>query len=175
MVSAPISLSTNIETAVDLPGLITTIEVTDSIKVIMHVPATTAQMTISEATYVFSAITDIVTKDGETYYCGTNTETTFEVGANNSPCVMCVLFTVILPSSAPSIYLHGDGPTTPFALEGVRTSLASEQTFTTQGDLLYLEYPLQQAGGRCLVAISLPLVERLSYSNCQIADWPFSY
>ena len=127
MVSAPISLSTNIETAVDLPGLITTIEVTDFIKVIMHVPATTAQMTISEATYVFSVITDIVTKDGETYYCGTNTETTFEAGANNSPCVMGALFTVILPSSAPSIYLHGDSLSVSCVLKRITTSFVPER------------------------------------------------
>ena len=93
-------------------------------------------MTISEATYVFSAITDIVTKDSaNTYYCGTNTETTFEAAADNSPCVMGALFTVTLPYSAPAFYVRGDGPTTSFALEGVTTSFASEQTFTTQGDL----------------------------------------
>ena len=56
-----------IETAVDLPGLTTTIEVSESSNVIVDVPATTVQMTIPEATYVFSAITDSVVKSDEKY------------------------------------------------------------------------------------------------------------
>ena len=122
MVSAPISLSTNIETAIDLPGLVTTTELTDSINVIVDVPAITAQMTISETTYVFSAITDVVTESGGTYYCGTNTETTYDVGANEKTCVMGALFTVTLPSSAPALYLCGDDLSASCVLKRITTS-----------------------------------------------------
>ena len=58
-------------------------------------------MTIPEAIYVFNAITDIVTESVGTYYCGTNTETTFGADANNSPCVMGTIFTVTLFSLTP--------------------------------------------------------------------------
>ena len=87
-----------IETAVDIPGFTTTLAVTGSSNVIVDVPATTVQMTIPEATYVFSAITDVVTDNGGTKYCGTFTDATFEDGANNSPCVVGTVFTVTLPS-----------------------------------------------------------------------------
>ena len=99
-----------IETAVYIPGFTTTIVLTGSSDIIVDVPATTTQMTIPEATYVFSAITDIVAtfENGETYYCGTNTETTFEAAADKSPCVMGTTFTVTLPSSAITYHLdHG--------------------------------------------------------------------
>ena len=85
-------------------------------------------MTISEATYVFSAITDIVTKDSaNTYYCGTNTETTFEAAADNSPCVMGALFTVTLPSSAPALYLCGDDLSASCVLKRITTSFVPER------------------------------------------------
>ena len=120
-----------VETAVDIPGFTTTLAVTGSSNVIVHIPATTAQMTIPEATYVFSAITDVVSKGSDnTYYCGTNTDATFEDGANNSPCVVGTVFTVTLPSDASALYLHAPGLTTTFALEGITTTFVPEQTIT---------------------------------------------
>ena len=124
-----------IETAVDIPGFTTTLAVTGSSNVIVDVPATTVQMTIPEATYVFSAITDVVSKGSDnTYYCGTNTDATFEDGANNSPCVMGAIFTVTLPSDASALYLHAPGLTTSFALEGITTTFVPEQTITIVKD-----------------------------------------
>ena len=121
-----------IPTAVDIPGFTTTLVLTGSSDIIVDVPATTTQMTIPEATYVFSAITDIVATfdNGNTYYCGTNTETTYDAGADQSPCVMGALFTVTLPSSVPALYLHGDGLVTSFALQGITTTFIPEQTIT---------------------------------------------
>ena len=122
-----------IETAVDLPGLTTTIEVSESSNVIVNVPATTAQMTIPEATYVFSAVTDSVVKSGEgTYYCGTFTDQTVNGAADGntgSPCVVGTIFTVTLPTSANNLYLHAPGLTTSFALQGITTTFVPEQTF----------------------------------------------
>ena len=118
-----------IETAVNLPGLTTTIVVSSASNVIVDVPATTTQMTIPEATYVFSAITDVVvTGDGETKYCGTYTDQTLAEGETGSPCVMGAVFTVTLPSSANNLYLNAPGLTTSFALEGVTTTFVPEQT-----------------------------------------------
>ena len=119
-----------IPTAVDIPGFTTTLVLTGSSDIIVDVPATTTQMIIPEATYVFNAITDVVTENGGTYYCGTNTETTYEAGANNSPCVMGTIFTVTLPSDVSALYLHGDGLTTSFALQGITTTFIPEQTIT---------------------------------------------
>ena len=125
-----------IETAVDIPGFTTTIVLTGSSDIIVDVPATTTQMTIPEATYVFSAITaSVATFDnGNTYYCGTYTETTFDAGADNSPCVMGTIFTVTLPSDVSALYLHGEGLTTSFALQGITTTFVPEQTITTIRD-----------------------------------------
>ena len=121
-----------IETAVDLPGLTTTIEVSESSNVIVDVPATTVQMTIPEATYVFSAITDSVVKSDEKYYCGTFTDQTVKDAADGNtgkPCVVGTIFTVTLPTSANNLYLHAPGLTTSFALQGITTTFVPEQTF----------------------------------------------
>ena len=119
-----------IETAVDIPGFTTTVAVTGSSNVIVDVPATTAQMTIPEATYVFSAITATVSKDsGNIYYCGTNTEKTLQAADGNT-CVMGTIFTVTLPSDASALYLHAPGLTTSFALEGITTTFVPQQTIT---------------------------------------------
>ena len=125
-----------IETAVDIPGFTTTIVLTGSIDIIVDVPATTTQMIIPEATYVFSAITDsVVTGDGDTKYCGTFTDQTIDNAANTgSPCVMGALFTVTLPSDVSALYLHGEGLTTSFALQGVTTTFLPEQTITVVKD-----------------------------------------
>ena len=115
-----------IETAVDIPGFTTTLTVTGSSNVIVNLPATTAQMTIPEATYVFSAVTDsVVTGEGATKYCGTFTDQTVD-GDQNSPCVMGALFTVTLPSDASALYLHATGLTTSFALQGITTTFIPE-------------------------------------------------
>ena len=127
-----------IETAVDIPGFTTTIVLTGSSDIIVDVPATTTQMTIPEATYVFSAITDIVTQgEGGTYYCGTNTETTYEAGADQKTCVMGTIFTVTLPSDVSALYLHGEGLTTSFALQGITTTFVPEQVITIIKDGLH--------------------------------------
>ena len=121
-----------IETAVDIPGFTTTLAVTGSSNVIVDVPATTVQMTISSVEYVFSAITDSVSKVGEnTYYCGTFTDQTVkDANAENKPCVVGTIFTVTLPSDASALYLHAPGLTTSFALEGITTTFVPEQTVT---------------------------------------------
>ena len=84
-----------IETAVDIPGITTTLTVTGSTNVIVGVPETVTQMTIPSVEYVFNAITDTVTENGATKYCG---DQTLDGGANTgSPCVMGTAFTVTLP------------------------------------------------------------------------------
>ena len=118
-----------IETAVDIPGFTTTLTVTGSSNIIVHIPATTAQMTIPEATYVFSAITDVVTQNGDNYYCGTFTDQrTYAAEASTKACIVGTTFTVTLPSDASALYLHGEGLTTSFALQGITTNFVPEKT-----------------------------------------------
>ena len=120
-----------VETAVNIPGFTTTLAVTGSSNVIVHIPATTAQMTIPEATYVFSAITDVVTQNGEKYYCGTFTDQrTYGDAANTKACIVGTTFTVTLPSAASALYLHGEGLTTSFALPGITTTFVPEQNIS---------------------------------------------
>ena len=116
-----------VESAIVLPGLTTTIELTDSTNVIVDVPDTTTQMTIPEVTYVFSAITDAVTEDNGTKYCGTFTDQTLDAGDTGSPCVMGALFTVTLPSDVSALYLHDKGLTASFALQSITTSFVPKR------------------------------------------------
>ena len=76
----------------------------------------------------FLTIDSVVTGSDQKYYCGTNTETTFEADADKKTCVVGAVFTVTLPYSAPAFYLHADGITTSFALDGITTTFVPEQT-----------------------------------------------
>ena len=118
-------------TAVDIPGLTTTLTISEETNVIVDLPAVTTQMTVPEATFVFSAITDIVTENGGTYYCGTFTDQrTYAAGADGKACVVGTTFIVTLPSNIPDsvLYLNAPGITTGFTLPGVTTTFIPEQT-----------------------------------------------
>ena len=121
-----------IETAVDIPGFTTTLTVTGSTNVIVNIPATTAQMTIPSVEHVFSVITASASKVGDTYYCGTFTDQTLAASDSDKPCVVGTIFTVTLPSDASALYLHGDGLTTSFALQGITTTSVPDQTITVR-------------------------------------------
>ena len=120
-----------IETAVDIPGITTTLTVTGSTNVIVGVPETVTQMTIPSVEYVFSAITDTITEDGGSKYCG---DQTLAAGDTGSACVMGTIFTVTLPSDASPLYLHLGGLTTSFAISGITTTFFPEQTITILKD-----------------------------------------
>ena len=115
-----------IETAVDIPGITTTLTVTGSTNVIVGVPETVTQMTIPSVEYVFTAITDTITEDNGTKYCGTFTDQTLD-GETGSACVMGAAFTVTLPSDASPLYLHLGGLTPSFAISGITTTIVPEQ------------------------------------------------
>ena len=113
-----------IETAVDIPGITTTLTVTGSTNVIVGVPETVTQMTIPSVEYVFTAITDTITEDGGTKFCG---DQTLAAGDAGSTCVMGTIFTVTLPSDVSPLYLHLGGLTTSFAISGITTTIVPEQ------------------------------------------------
>ena len=117
-----------VETYVNLPGLTTTIRVSEATNVIVDPPAVTTSLEPSAETYAFTAVTDVQTVSGKSYYCGTFMEQTLIGGASGSPCVMGTTFTIILPTLAGDSYLHADGITTTIALPGITTTFFSEQT-----------------------------------------------
>ena len=119
-----------VETFVNLPGLTTTIGVSEATNVIVDLPGVTTSLELSAETYAFTAVTDVQTVSGGNYYCGTFTEQTLVSGKSGSPCVMGTTFTVTLPASAGDLYLHADGITTAFSLPGITTTFVPEQTIT---------------------------------------------
>ena len=119
-----------IETAVDLPGLVTTIEVSDSTVVLVELPEATTTLEFTAETYTFTmeayTISTGDTNIGQTQassYCGTQVMNS----ATDSACVMDITTTITLPTGADAsnLYLHAAGLTTAFTLPGVTTTFKS--------------------------------------------------
>ena len=123
-----------VETAVNLPGLTTTIGVSEATNVIVNLPAITSSLVLSAETYAFTAITDTQNESNGAKYCGTFTDQSVNGGGAGKPCVMGTTFTVTLPASADNFYLHADGITTTIALQGITTTFVPEQTITIVKD-----------------------------------------
>ena len=118
-----------VETAVDLPGLTTTIEATDSTNVILDLPEVTTTLEFTEEVYTFSMEAYVIStgdtasgQDSQSSYCGTQTT----AGASGSACVMSIITTVTLPTGAEAtnLYLVATGMTTEFTLPGITTTLS---------------------------------------------------
>ena len=122
-----------IETAVDLPGLTTLIETSESTSVTFQLLATTTTLEIGAETFGFTVRPDTIYGYGNVRFCGTkNAQTlTNRWGAVlGGPCIVGTTFTVTLPSSAGDLYLHADGFTTALTLPGITTTFVPEQTIT---------------------------------------------
>ena len=64
-----------VETFVNLPGLTTTIGVSEATNVIVDLPAVTTSLELSAENYAFTPVTDTQSAGGKgTYYCGTFTK-----------------------------------------------------------------------------------------------------
>ena len=123
-----------IETAVDLPGLTTTIVATDSTVVLVDLPETTTTVEVTAETYSLTVMAYKISKgntgngqNAESSYCGTQV---LEAGDENTPCVMSLTTTITLPSEAATsnLYLYAPGLTTSFMLPGITTTFIPEQT-----------------------------------------------
>ena len=100
-----------IETAVDLPGLTTTLTVTDSTNVIVTLPEVTTELEFTAESYVFSVTIDTIDADTSSL-CGT-----FDLGENGTggdTCLPSISTVITLPTAAGDLYLHADGLTTSF-------------------------------------------------------------
>ena len=106
-----------VETAINLPGLTTTLTVSSASNVIVNLPEVTTTLEFTAETYALTvdaySVTEANTCNGESL-----------AGAvSDSVCVLGLTTTVILPTAAPSIlYLHATGLTTAFTLPGITTS-----------------------------------------------------
>ena len=117
-----------IETAVDLPGLTTTIVATDSTVVLVDLPETTTTVEITAETYSLTVMAYKIStgdtangQDAASSYCGTQP---LAAGDENTPCVMSLTTTITLPSEAATsnLYLYAPGLTTSFVLPGITTT-----------------------------------------------------
>ena len=119
-----------IETAFDLPGLVTTIEVTDSTVVLIELSETTTTLEFAAETYTFTMEAYTISagdtssgQDAGSSYCGTQVMNS----ATESACVMDITTTVTLPTGAEgsNLYLIADGLTTALTLPGITTTFKS--------------------------------------------------
>ena len=76
--------------------------------VIFDLSIVTIAMELSAETYAFTAVTNVQTVSGNSYYCGTFMEQTLIGGASGNPCVMGTTFTITLPASADDLYLQAN-------------------------------------------------------------------
>ena len=108
-----------IETAVDLPGLVTTIEVSDSTNVIIQLPEVTTDVTISEETYVFTWQTyQVGSAETDKSSCGPYSLTA-EAGQTSDYCVPGISTVITLPTSLNPLFLHATALVTAFTLPGI--------------------------------------------------------
>ena len=122
-----------IETAVDLPGFTTTIEVTDSTNVIVQLPEVTTTRKIYPETFEFTVHADIIHGVNGIKFCGTDEAQilTEQWGPGiGNPCIPGTTFAVTLPSQRRDLYLEADGLVTTFILPGITTTFVPEQTIT---------------------------------------------
>ena len=97
-----------VETAVDLPGLTTTLTVRDSTNVIVQLPEVTTELEFTAESYVFSVTIDTI--DSETSsLCGTFTLS--EEGSPGDTCLPSISTVITLPSA---MIAFKSGPTISF-------------------------------------------------------------
>ena len=128
-----------VETYVNLPEIVTTIEVTESTNVIVDLPEVTTTLEIPAETFELTVTPFTITTGDEA--SGQNTGSSYcgplEISAGaaysgdtNTACVPAFTTTITLPSAAPStqLYLYASGLQTAFTLPGITTTFIPEQT-----------------------------------------------
>ena len=111
-----------IETAVDLPGLTTTIEATDSTNVIVQLPEVTTEVAVAEETYAFTWMTyQIGSAETDKSSCGTYSLSN-AAGQTSDLCGPGISNIVTLPTSVNPLFLHATGLVTTLTLSGITTN-----------------------------------------------------
>ena len=121
-----------IETAIDLPGLTTTLTVSDSTNVIVQLPAVSTEVTVTEETFDFTWRTYSMVSDDSSTKCGAYTLTAAAASSDDF-CVPGLTTTIVLPSAAvqSQLFLHAPGLTTEFTLPGITTTFVMQPTRRT--------------------------------------------
>ena len=112
-----------IETAIDLPGLTTTLTVSSASNVIVQLPEVTTELEFTAESYVFSVTADTINAETSSM-CGT-----FNLGEDGNggdTCLPSISTVITLPSAvtASELYLNAPGLTTSFLLPGITTTFS---------------------------------------------------
>ena len=112
-----------IETALDLPGLTTTLTVSSASNVIVQLPEVTTELEFTAESYVFSVTADTINAETSSM-CGT-----FNLGEDGNggdTCLPSISTVITLPSAvtASELYLNAPGLTTSFLLPGITTTFS---------------------------------------------------
>lgn len=127
------------ETAVDLPGIVTTIEVSESTNVIITLPEVTTSMEIAEETYEFTVTAGTAHSIDGGVYCGLAKDEAQKIdGADTaSLCIPYVSTVITLPTGAAPLYLNAPGVNTAFTLPGITTTTSCNGGLPTELFRLY--------------------------------------
>ena len=118
-----------IETAVDLPGLTTTLTVSSASNIIVNLQEVITTLEFTAETYTLTVNAYSVSTSG------TCNGVSLANAAVGSACVLALTATTVLPNATPSIsYLHATGLTTAFTLPGITTTFILEYTITIVED-----------------------------------------
>ena len=126
-----------IETAVDLPGLTTTLIASDSTNIVIDLPAVTTTKEIYPETFEFTVHADLIDGGNGIKFCGTDNAQilTEQWGPGiGGPCIPGTTFAVTIPSQRRDLFLRADGLATTFTLLGVTTTFVPEQAITIVKD-----------------------------------------
>ena len=135
-----------VETAVDLPGLTTTLTVSDSTNVIVQLPAVSTEVTVTEETYEFTWMTyQVGGEDADKSSCGPYSLSQ-TAGQTSDYCVPGLTTTIVLPTGATQsqVFLHATALETAFTLPGITTTFVKDCIFTHTGN--GVNYRVRSAG-----------------------------
>ena len=119
-----------VETALDLPGLTTLIEVSDSTSVAVTVPDITTTLEIPEETYELVITADTIHDVDGTKYCAASSVAaqSLAAGETGSLCIPGISTVITLPTNAQVLYLNAPGVTTALGIPAATTTFVPEQT-----------------------------------------------
>ena len=118
-----------VETAVDLPGLTTLIEVSESTSVAVTVPDVTTTLEIPEETYELIITADTINSINGTPYCAASSVAaqSLAAGETGSLCIPALSTVITLPTSTQVLYLNAPGVTTALGIPAATTTFVPEQ------------------------------------------------
>ena len=120
-----------VETALDLPGLTTVIEVSESTSVAVTVPDVTTTLEIPEEIYELTITADTIHDVDGTKYCAASSVAaqSLAAGETGSLCIPALSTVITLPTNAQVLYLNAPGVTTALGIPAATTTFVPEQPY----------------------------------------------